>query len=278
VGIGMSAMACGGEDGGGTQPPSPPQTPGGGTGTPGGEPGAGGETSTPTPAPSPLPTDTPTPTPCPTPELDNDLFRITNEEVDGAGGMLNYLQAEDEALLLARVGIGEGADGNHLDQELVMWTVKARSVIGVSNDGTSPSTIKQEILHSQPTGEYDYSAIGGLIALTYPSGISECGNNIRRMGYPCDESLEQIRTAYARAQIIVASSLADMPSGDPVDLRGFDSFTAPWAGSPGQWCVYGDIPVEGVTRPAEKLAGATVFFDCWVADNYQLGFPTPTPE
>jgi hypothetical protein len=240
------------------------------------------DTSTPEPTPTPtLPTPilpTPTPTPeLPTPTPDPNLFRITNEEVDAAGGMLNYLQSESEALLLARVGVGEGAHQNSLDQELVMWTVKARAAIGVSNNRSGSSTIKEEILFKHPNGGYQYSAIQYLIGITYPSTIDACANNVRRMGYPCDEDVKELETAYARAQVIVASSLESMPSGDPVDVRGFDSFTAPWTGSAGQKCRYGEW-VEGVNRVAEQLAGATVFFDCWPDDNYQLGFPTPTPN
>jgi hypothetical protein len=183
--------------------------------------------------------------------------------------MLNYLQMESEALLLARLAMGEGADQNSLDQELVMWTVKARTIIGVSSKKASrPTTLKAEILHPG-----QYSAIEGLIAVQYPENLGDDGSNIKRMGYPRDADLDQFNMAYMKAQAIASSRLEDMPTV----VQGFDSFVAPFE----DWeryrkCNFGEW-VEGTNRLAEQPAGATIFYDCWPDDNYQLGFPTPTP-
>ena len=136
---------------------------------------------------SPIATPESTDTPVPEPTPDANLFRITNDEVDAAGGMFNYLQTESEALLLARLAMGEGADSNADDQKFVMWTVKARTIIGVSSKRQyHPTTIKAEILHPD-----QYCAITSLIAVQYPENLGDDGSNIKRMGYPRDADLSQ---------------------------------------------------------------------------------------
>lgn len=218
----------------------------------------------PTPTP-PTPPDTPPPD-TPPPPPDPNLFRISNEEVDAAGGMLNYLQGESNALLLARVGMGEGDDQNPTDREYAMWTVRVRAIVGLDNNLISPTSVKQESLAQGPGGSYQYLAIGALIAYGYPENIDSCEGNIKRMGYPCDQDLEAFSDTYNMAQTIVASDINAVPPA----LQGFDSFVGKDAGSEGKYCTWGEFK-EGCNLTSKQLAEGNYFMDCVLKDNYLLG-------
>lgn len=185
--------------------------------------------------------------------------------------MKNILVHEDPALLLARVGMGEGARHNQLDVEYVMWTVKARSIMGVSNGNLSPSTITDEVLYRSHPPAYDYASIGALITAGYPTWYL-CATNVARMGAPCADDLSDFISAYQTAQTIVNATYSDFPEA----VSGYDSFTG--ENTPiYKKCNYGDKYDPSINRPTQKLAGASVFYDCWHKDNILLGSPKPAP-
>lgn len=189
--------------------------------------------------------------------------------------MLNYLNSEDEALVLARVGMGEGDHQNPTDREYVMWTVKVRATVGLSNNLISPTSVKQEALAQKPDGSYEYLVIEELIAYSYPAAITDCGSNIKRMGHPCDQDLTAFRDTYNQAQTIVASNIQAMPPA----LRGFDSFVGKGDGSEdrsGKYCTWGQFK-EGYNRRSEQLVGGSYFMDCVLVDNYLLGLIDEIP-
>jgi RHS repeat-associated protein len=227
-----------------------------------------GPTNTPSSMPSPAATCTPTPTTTPTPQVEQ--FRITSQKIAQAGSMANYLRTEPEEMVLARIAIGEGEAGNILDQEYIMWTVKARSAIGFAKGGgirgriVPPTTINEEALNGNA-----YHVIQGILSWTSPE-VQPCHWNLTRMTHPCDERhFQAFERAYYKAQMIVASSIHDMP--EPV--HGYESFASSQVSRPGQYCTEGDFE-PGYTRRHQQLAGATVFRDCYLNDNNLLGLGT----
>lgn len=247
----------------------------------GGEDGGGSGTVTPTPTQTPSPAvESPvvedpcangqcTATPSPTPNYD-DLFIITPEEVDNYGGgsvgMKAYLQNEPEDLLLTRLAVGEGQQGNLLDIEYVMWTVKSRTMAGVSNQLSGTTTIKSESLYQGNFPAYDYVAIGGLIEVAYPTWQG-CSNLARRMGAPCPEYMDEFKAVYEIAKEIVSSQTI------PDEISGYDSYTG--VNTPdATYYTWGTFDAS-INRTASRLAGASRFYDCWYQDNLILGSPLP---
>ncbi len=181
---------------------------------------------------------------------------------------------ETEAVVMARVGIGEGREDNILDQDLVMWTLKTRKVIGFTRPGY-PATINSVVTRSNE----QYHVIGILAGVfggdpyTDPAGyaatdLSRCTQNVMRMVFPCgpkeQEYLDDLDRAYNQAQIILATDIHEMPPG----LKYFESFVGEGA-SEGTWCPWGDTDRSRL-RPSENLAGSTVFFDCLLLDNQMI--------
>jgi hypothetical protein len=219
------------------------------------------------------------------------LFSITKAEIDSAGGIANYLRSESPELLLARTGMGEGADKNLKDRTYVMWIVKVRAEIGLSNYKAGiPSTSQMTSITAEglalkpgvpanttnPDG-YQFSAIGALIVDPYGSIQADCKTNVRRMSNPCD--VQEFLETYNAAKTIANSSISSIPQ----ELKGFDTFTSQSAGKPGQKCQFGDYDPK-YNRLAEQLAGSgsSVFFDCFWPDNIILktiqGDPYATPS
>jgi hypothetical protein len=244
-------------------------------------------TNTPTPMPptnTPWPpTPTPTPGPMLTPTPHADLFRITSQKISIAGGMANHLRTEPEALVLARIAIGEGQEENLLEQEYIMWTVRARAAIGFANGGghrgviVTPTTINDEALNGNA-----YHAIQGILSYTAPEHTA-CHNNLTRMTYPCNgKFLDDFNEAYQKAIQVMSKAITEMP--EPV--RGFESFASTSTTQPGLYCTEGEFD-STITRRHAQLAPSvnpdshsTIFRDCYLNDNDLLvehGLSIPRP-
>ena len=146
-----------------------------------------------TPTPSANCTLTLTPTNKPTPTLtDDELFQITAEEIQLAGGIINVLKNEDTSLLLARVAIGEAQDRE--DERLrIMWLVKVRAELGYSNSVRGINTSFLDRFGVKSTVESELLEPGEFEVIDYirDQNISnpqlEPDSNIKAMLYPTGE-------------------------------------------------------------------------------------------
>lgn len=224
-------------------------------------------------------------TPCPTvtmnlvytgtPEPTEDIFHITGNTL-AHQNMEEYLKSESDALLLARLAIGEGVEGSTIDQNYIMWTVKIRAEVGYSNyrAGTyqiapTPTSIKQEIFatnqYQSITGQ---NGVGGIITGNNWAIVTEqtnCGSSFVRMGNPCsDLDLQRLKSAYSDAQAILAQNVKNAPD----QIKDFDTYISP--DSPGSICsTYED---KTHLRPMAQYNNGSKFFDCAYVDNVWL-FP-----
>jgi hypothetical protein len=280
--FGLSLAACNGEGGGTTQPPV---TPPGGTITPTAPPAQPGGTSTPTQPPTrmtPTPITCPTPSNTPYPTPTDDIFHITSSDLQHLN-MHDYLQTEPEALLLARLAIGEAAEGGadtETEKRLIIWTVRIRAEIGYSQyrapfvttpTAPVPTDIKLEIFaQNQFQSIQDLTTDWGTAWVIYDDyRRSNCASNIVRMANPCDDivpgrviDLQRLRDAYNLAQQILTQNIDQAPD----EIKCFESF---WAASNAtSQCSTYEQATERLRPPITY--GKSTFFDCAFVDNYWL--------
>jgi hypothetical protein len=236
--VSLSISGCGG----GTSPSQPPSTPGGGESQDPNptQPGGGGRDLT---TPTPPSDNDPTPLPCPTPGVPTptaeDIFRITKEDIAGAGGsMSSYLQQEDEALLMARIAMGEATDNS--DERLrIMWLIKIQAELGYMNANArgrdlfyidhygQKSTIRNELLKDSK----QFQVVDAALPVLDPERDTYLANlpHIKAMLYPNDNQVEEFKTLYSNAKLILTIQEDGLKtSTDPQlnQIRGYDEYRA----------------------------------------------------
>jgi hypothetical protein len=268
-------------------------------------------TPTPTPSSTPTPSATVTPTltgnpgqgaptlaytctftPAPTPT--DDELHLTLEEFPIAEDLVNHIKNESDALILARLAVGEGAQGNLQDQEYVMWTVRIRVAIGFNsynrgdykNGPKSPTDIKTEVFSTRGRPQYQ-TMTGGpdpedpskeyyLGLVTLPDGPifgmagEDCTDAKRRMANPCDETdTQRLRDAYNLAQDILTKDIMQAPE----EIRGFESFEGSKVNTP--FCDFGDYEPPYTRQGKRFVDGGNIYKDCVLPDNIFFGLPSP---
>lgn len=158
-----------------------------------------------------------------------DQFRITAEEIGTIGhwSVSGYLIRESEAMVLARVALGE-APNCPLDQIYIMWNIKLRAELGYKNYSTGPSAHKIDrwgapnSIHEEALCirgcQYEVVKIIDQVFDPRRTGFEA----IALMLHPTDDQLGQFYRAYANALDILASPLKAMPA----ELIGYDGFLA----------------------------------------------------
>lgn len=278
VGIGLAA--CGPSNPPVTNPPSPmptlpPAAPMPTLTGPVTSNGTGAATSTEAPLLWSTPTCTVTPTPASTSTIPSDDFlRITLVPDLEHLSMQDYLKKENDAVLLARLAIGEAAEGNIAttmqEKELIMWTVRIRAEVGYSSyrapyytNTPSPTSINIELF-----AQGQYIAIQQLIsswtwAVYQDVRASRCSTNVVRMANPCDETdMQRLREAYDLAQSILSQNISQAPDS----VKAYDSYWAADAST--SQCSTFEQYREKLRPPSST--GASKFFDCAFVDNYWL--------
>jgi hypothetical protein len=160
-----------------------------------------------------------------------DLFRI--RDVFRCGHNMNEcLLAEPEALVLARIALGE-SPSSPSDQIFIMWNLRLTAYLGYKNAGAysgwnndparwGPSTsIHREALC---VGGCQYEVVRVAMGYFYPCEMPATAS-LRLMLCPLTEDLPRFEFAYRAAQHILA---ADLMSDYPKELRGYETFRSAW--------------------------------------------------
>jgi hypothetical protein len=220
-------------------------------------------TASPMPTNSPTPTASPTPEPTPTqtpePPLDlSDVYdefageepspieyfigldlvrkiRITTQDIWDAGSMADVLWGEDDAMVMARIAMGESPSSFN-DRVYIMWNIRLRAELGFKGAGYysgnrsipdrwgPETTIKQEALCY---GGCQFSPARAVHNIYFPLNVN---SHLRKMLYPLDEDLIDFLITYRMALQILE---ADFDSEFPEELKGYDGFRSPtvsWIG------------------------------------------------
>jgi len=192
-----------------------------------------------------------------------DAFRIEDGWRCG-GSAQRCMWGEDDALILARVAIGESPSSPN-DQIYIMWLIRFRAYLGFKNAGAysgwendparwGPATsIKREALCS---GGCQFSPVRAADDIYFGCSLRDT-HPLRKMLCPTDEQLPDFAFAYGAAQQIVAAPITDFP----VELRGYDNFRSPSITGPGQFNGGGGL------RSAQFWPRANIWRDEFTDDN-----------
>lgn len=224
----------------------------------------------------------PSPTPSPTAEtpliewLGPERVRAWRIESvwECGGSMSRCLHAEPEALVLARVAMGE-APHSVADRIFVMWSIKLRAALGFKEalpgylaqpDRWGPETsIYVEALCN---GGCQYAPVRAAEAFYFPCAELPQHHALRPMLCPSDEQLMDFNTTVEWAEMILSWSLDQMPER----LRGYESFRSP------QVTWHGQINREGGLRSQLFFPGGNIWRDEYPQDNeFWQTIPTRTP-
>lgn len=228
-------------------------------------------------AAQPPPTPTPTPTaPAPMvewigPELISE-FRM--ETVWDCGGTVNRcMHTESEALVLARVAIGE-APNSFGDRVYIMWSIKMNAALGFKE--ALPGWRRPVDSWGPPTGIYvealcnggcQYSPVRIADQIFYPCELSQ-HHALRSMLCPTDEQLGGFWGTYLYAEKIVAADLSDFPE----PLKGYEHFRSPTIDGVGRF------HREDGRRSRIFFPGGNVWRDEYPNDDAFWGLEPPPEE
>ena len=157
-----------------------------------------------------------------------DQFRI--ESVWTCGGSINRcMHAESDALILARVAMGE-APHSLSDRVYVMWSIRLRAALGfkealpgylaVPNRWGPETSIAVEALCN---GGCQYSPVRAADGIYFPCEELDGRHALRSMLCPTDEQLGDFYLTWQFAEDIAFANLDEFP----LQLRGFESFRSP---------------------------------------------------
>jgi len=183
-----------------------------------------------------------------------DEFRLENVW-DCGSSIEECLEQEPDALILARVAIGE-APNSPDDQIYIMWLIRLRAYLGfkhagVAGDGSgwcgdhwcdptdrwgSPTTIPQEALC---IAGCQFAAVEATANIYFPCRLSSA-HPLRRMLCPLSRDLPGFYFTYMAAEQIVIAPITDFPQ----ELRGYDGFRCPtvtWVGTHNRYGGLGSV-------------------------------------
>jgi hypothetical protein len=205
------------------------------------------------------------------------LFRVTANEVALAGGILNFLHGESDALTLARVAMGESHE-NGTDRHYIMWQIRLRAELGFKNGvnrGWSPpldrwgpaTSIKTEALQG---ASFQYDVVRSIKDTTDPLAWPETSQQ-RAMLYPSDAQISAFERTHADAQLIVGMGIQEMPGL----LRGYESHRSPSITGEGTINRIGGLPsrqfAKRVAGSPFDIADGNVWRDVYFQDNIYWG-------
>jgi hypothetical protein len=208
-----------------------------------------------------------------------DAWRIESAWICG-GSMNRCMHRESEALVMARVAMGEAPDSLS-DRVYVMWSIKLRAALGFKEalpgwrapeDRWGPETsIYVEALCN---GGCQYTPVRAADGIYFGCALSE-HHALRAMLCPTDEQLQEFAWTLAFAEAIAEAPLTDMPE----ELRGYESFRSP------QITWYGQRNREGGLLSRQFFPGGNIWRDEYGQDNVwwerataQAPTPTPSPD
>jgi hypothetical protein len=191
-----------------------------------------------------------------------DQFRI--ESVWACGGSMNRcLLGESEAMVLARVAMGE-APHSLSDRVYVMWNIKLRAALGFKEalpgylanpERWGPETsIYVEALCN---GGCQYAPVRAADGIFFPCKELAESHALRPMLCPTDEQLDAFWWTYTIAEGIVVTDLSRYPEW----LKGYDSFRSP------QVAWYGTINRPGGLRSIQFFGRGNIWRDEYEQDN-----------
>lgn len=211
------------------------------------------------------PTPTPTPT-APAPiveELGELVDQWRMETVWDCGGTVNRcMHTESEALVLARVALGE-APNSMGDRFYIMWSIKLNAALGFKE--ALPGWRRPEASWGPPTSIYvealcnggcQYSPVRAAEQIFFPCELSQY-HALRSMLCPTDEQLMEFYWTVFFAEIIVASDLEKFPG----PLKGYEHFRSPTIDGEGRF------HREGGERSRIFFSGGNVWRDEYSEDD-----------
>jgi len=193
-----------------------------------------------------------------------DLFRITTHEIwhVGNGSINGVMMTEDDAMVLARVAMGE-SPGCLDDQIYIMWNIRLRAELGFKGAGANggwraepdrwgpPTSIKKEALCD---GGCQYEPVRATHNIYFPEVVR---SHIRRMISPVDKELGDFYLSYMAALAVVDAPISDFPE----QMKGYDSFRSPSV----TW--YGQRNRPGGLLSAQFFRGGEIWRDEYPQDN-----------
>ena len=218
-----------------------------------------------------------------------DKFRITREEVMAAGGMLNYLNSESEAMVLTRIAVGE-SPSNGTDRFLIMWQIKIRAELGYKNGisrGYSPpldrwgpkTSIKIEGL---APATFQYDVVRSVKDTIDPELTWHETRHQRLMLSPTDDYLPAFEYTYNQALQIV--NLPVDRYTVPSLIRGYDGHQGPQVASEGwTYADGGGLPSvifgrKGTSKSGYDNMDGNIWQDRQFQDNIFFGLVDCTEE